>query len=305
VSVTLERLASVEGRVTVGRTGDPAREFLVETVQVGAAVEGRRPNQKTRSFVDLEGRFSCLLPAGTYEFSTRTASGLRSLPVTVHLPSGQEATHLDLILLQGGRVTGTVWGPDGTRVQEGWIAFYSADPDRSGGKVHSAPIADGRFGIGAFSSGRYLLRACDAAHPEWDLFKEVLVAPGTETRLKLGLGLAGRLSVRVVGDHGEPVPDARVGVRREDGVPIPLFSSKYVREAMERVRQGGTRAQSAFFPSFTRTDDAGSIHPRFLPSGRYVVEIAASGFDSRHEALSIASGRETSVEIRLLRRASR
>jgi len=301
LSFALARLAAVEGRVGMGATGRPAREFSVGMTEVAEPAEGRKLYHAGESVVDLEGRFTLLAPPGSYRISARTISGKKSRKVSITFGPEGVPGGVELTIEEGATLTGTVLTPEGGPARRGSVAVYALDPTAKRTRVSGARVDEGRFTVPALTPGRYWLRAASSDHPEWDATIEVEVRPGAENRADLRFTPGGRLSVYVKDEARRPVRGATVTVKRPDGMILPLQTGKYTKEKWKRILEEGPKAQRTFFPSFLETDDTGSIHPRYLPPGPYLVEVKAPGFQTAQRPVRIAPAHLTPVEITLRR----
>jgi protocatechuate 3,4-dioxygenase beta subunit len=301
LSLTLTRLATVKGRVVMGATGRPAREFSVGMTEVGDPAEGRKLHHAGESVVDLAGRFTLHAPPGSYRISARTISGKKSRTVSITFGPEGVSGGIELTIEEGAVLSGTVLTPAGGPARRGSVAVYALDPTASRTRVAGASFDEGRFTVPALTPGRYWLRAASFDHPEWDATIEVEVRPGAENRADLQFTPGGRLSVYVKDEARRPVPGATVTVKRPDGMILPLQTGKYTKEKWKRILEEGPRAQRTFSPRFLETDDTGSIHPRYLPPGRYLVEVKAPGFATAQKPFRIAPAHLTAVAITLRR----
>jgi hypothetical protein len=139
-------------------------------------------------------------------------------PVTV--PDADAFEHD--VLLPGGRIEGSVRGPDGKPVRAGLIAEREDHflelilPDEA---EQTQTDDDGRFAIEGLAPGDYLLRVKPHDGRYARSVTPVVVGEGTE-RVDLELAPAASVVGRVLGPDGQPVADALVHVLDARGLAL-------------------------------------------------------------------------------------
>lgn len=197
----------LRGRVVDARSGEP-----LSAAHVGAAPEGS-PGGSLSVVAGGDGRFELTLDARTYRVWAQAPRYVRrETKVTVDAEPPEE---LVFSLSRGGTLTGTVHDRLGRPVAGARVAVRSAEPPAHSASASSRP--DGGFEITGLPVGLFNLvvttdRGEAALRPG---------VPGDTSDLRVDLGPAGRLRVRVVDPQGQPAR-AAILVQRIDGHPVTV-----------------------------------------------------------------------------------
>ncbi len=198
----------------------------------------------------------------------------RSLEGTVAVTAGQTTPGVDAVLAAGGRITGTVTGPDGKAVAE---AVVSALPPAGGAARTVVTGSDGSYALTGVAVGGHRVRfvspeAQDLATEYFTdrvaaaLADEVAVTAGTTTRdVDARLEAGGRIAGTVTDPAGNPVPGARVKILDAAGNEIAA----------------------------TDTAADGTYALRGLRAGTYRVRFEAAGFTAVEVPVTVVAGETT------------
>ena len=163
--------------------------------------------------VDGVARLTNIAP-GDYQV-VATADGYAKQFAYAHVTGGSAAQQVELALVRGAPLSGSVLGPDGQPVGGAVVTCDGAsdwvrrsDPRRDGVTTDDA----GRFTLDALPAGSFRLRA--AHEPDAPGVSEVLTLDGKTPRTGVVVRLAEGVTVRgnVVDLHGAPVAAAQVQV---------------------------------------------------------------------------------------------
>lgn len=154
------------------------------------------------------GRFSFdMLVPGTYRLAASHGRYAQSEELPVRLGSSRVRADLELVLRSGHRLTGRVRDGNDRPVEGAVVAF------EDGRRAYTD--ARGVFDGGIRRGPQHLVARADGLAPTT---LDVAVEGGPlDVEITLGRA-AGRLTGRVVGGNGEPLPDARVTLRTVDGL---------------------------------------------------------------------------------------
>ena len=188
---------SIEGTVLSAETNRPL---------AGAAIELRRsyPRKPLVTFhaeSDAEGKFSALLPAGTYHYLIRS-SGFGIMEGTAVVTAGAKV-ELPLPLNREARISGRVTDATGKPLAGIAVSFGKY----AGGRTDSS----GRFTVPSLNEGWYELRL---NHPSWVPERQVSFSLSAGERKDAGdviVRKAGSLVVRLVAGN-RPVAGAEVSL---------------------------------------------------------------------------------------------
>jgi len=293
ILVRLDPLARVEGQVRYADTGKPVPAFRLD-------VQPRGEIDFTRSFRDLEGRFVLEeMKEGSYEITARDPGGAVTYePVCVQIKGAENPPPVVLLLGRTSTFTGVVRASAGTPLHKARVALYAWD-DREGQPLFTGGTnPEGRFEILRVHPGTYKARA---THPAWiEAVQKVALHCGetVQTDFRLDRGGA-RIRVFARDGEGRPVEGARITVYRMNGFLLHPDRTKYEKRYLARKKNQPGLTFEAFYHSYTRTNAAGRMERRFLPSGRFEVRAAAEGFTPASAEVEIQAGLETPVVLTL------
>lgn len=280
VVLVLEAFAGpVTGVVRDRATGAPVRRFLVWMVSDHGTFEQR--------FSDREGRFRLRASlAGRRSLRATTEDGRVSEVVSVELTPGGTPPPVELWLARGTSIEGRVLAPDGSPLERAGVEVVrTASPRGTVGRATTD--RDGRFRCTGLRREHVVVRA---SHPEWvEVEKEV--TPGNEPpKVELRLTADGAtVTVTVVDGVGKPVAAAPVRFSREGRLVQPSL----YKEAPPRG-ESVTEARRGLY----QTDEDGRHVRRFLPRGRYTIEVnIPEGRGS--VAVDVETGAARAVTLRL------
>ncbi|MBM3289425.1 MAG: hypothetical protein FJY92_04670, partial [Candidatus Hydrogenedentes bacterium] len=242
VDFAVERGAEITGRVTYAQGGDPivnASVFAIPSQMVRSALRRMStgamndigPNQ-TRTNENGEFALRGLEFDSEYRAVARTNGLAPGSSEMLQLDPGEPAPHVEIVLVRGSNVSGTVRYTDGTPAGgaelllfpdsgEGWNTFIGPYPTRADDtgafKIENVAIgaywlrAEGDFGGGMI--GRATAAQNKAARVETDGVNDVtgidmVIAKGTPKSVTPPA--QGSIKGTVVGVDGTPVAEARV-----------------------------------------------------------------------------------------------
>ncbi len=294
LALTMVRRSLLGGTVR-GREGAPATEFWVEARRVGGVKSrrGRTVLPTKRWFTALDGAFAFPVRAGDYDVVAGTQRGDRSRSMRVTVRSGEDPAPIELALERGATIVGRVWSPLGRPAIDAQVVLLPVATGGTRDVCATRVDRDGRFRLTAQESGTVVLRAFDRTEKTWEAIEVVAVDRGRSTEVRVQLGPVGALRVDVVDEAGQPAANARVVVRRPDGVVIAPLLHRYAREVLERrlsVR------------NFHYTHGRGTILPRRLAPGRYVVEATKPGYRAGTTHTIVHPGTDTTATVRITKK---
>ena len=279
VVLVLEALSGPVTGVVVDRaTGVPVPRFLVWIVSDAGSFE--------QKFTDRDGCFRLRkTPAGRLSLLATTEDGRVSELVTVELTPGNTPPPVELWLVPGASIQGRVLAPDGSPVRAAIEVMRTSPPRGTVGRAETD--RDGRFRCTGLGRERVLVRA---SHPDWvEVEKEV--TPGDdqpEVELRLAAGGA-TVTVTVLDGAGKPVVAAPVQFFRDGR----LMQPNYLKDRPPSGTDPGGMNLRLY-----QTDENGRLIRRFLPRGRYRIEVDTS--EGRGSvAVDVELGATKAVTIRL------
>ncbi|MBN2490382.1 MAG: carboxypeptidase regulatory-like domain-containing protein [Planctomycetes bacterium] len=280
VALVLEALSgAVTGVVSDRATGVPVPRFSVWIIKDGGSFQ--------QKFSDRDGRFRLAgRPAGRQSLLATSEDGRVSEIATVELTPGGTPAPVELWLVPGTSIQGRVLAPDGSPVERAGVEVVRTSSPR-GTVGRAATDRDGWFRCIGLRQERVIVRA---SHPEWvEVEKEV--TPGNalpEVELRLAADGA-TVTVTVVDGAGKPVASVPVQFSRDGRLMQPdYFKDK---------PPPGTDPRGAN-QRLLQTDENGRHVRRFLPRGRYTIEVDVS--EGRGSvAVDVEIGATTAVTLRL------
>ena len=137
--------------------------------------------------------------------------------------------------------------------------------------------SEGGFEIDSLVPGAYRIRA---SHMDWiEVEQAVTVGRGKENRAVLQVAAQGGMfEITVKDPGGRPVEGALLTVKRPDGAEMRLDSVKFGRLYQERKKASPDLDYQTLNQRRYRTDDRGVVERRFLPAGRFIVEVSKAGY---------------------------
>ncbi|MBN2490861.1 MAG: sigma-70 family RNA polymerase sigma factor [Planctomycetes bacterium] len=291
----IQRLARLRGRVHHLETGEPARNFWIDAEPLeGAKVGfGQFLIPKRRFFAALDGCFDAPIRTGTYLVAAGTQTGSCSQSIIVEVKEGEDPLPVELALVPGAELAGTVFKPDGSPAANARIELV---PVVGKGRVGLRTVrtdTQGDFSVKSLASGTYLLRACHPEDTTWGTELLLAIDQGRTTSCRVDLVPCPPLCVTVHGPDDTPVPAARIRVLRPDGTELRPLVSRWEREIQTR----------GFSPlAFSFTDADGVMDRRVLPPGDYVVEASKDGYRTASATLAVRPGVPAAVSLRLEKR---
>jgi hypothetical protein len=254
--LTAAAAATISGSVVDGGTGVPLRDVLV----VASAADGT-----TFSAVsDGDGRYTIdSLPPGTYEVRSGGAQYVRVAVPGLSLGAGQVLTHVNLVLQQGGTISGHVTGAGGPAAGA-TVTAYGPGNDVTTATTDAA----GAYSLPGLAAGTYTLAASAPGFFSQQTTGVGLVAGTTLSGLDLTLLAAGGLA-------GQTTAAA-------DGTPVPFV--------MLRL-SNGQRVYSL------QSDDSGHFAAADLPPGDYTLTSANFTRMTSQAHVTVVAGAVQSVTL--------
>ncbi len=313
VTITLERAATLEGRVLAASTGKPQTAFKIDVVRSSkTGYRGPLAPQHTGgrlTFADLDGRFSIELRPGTFEVSAQTSDGRRSDPVTVAVGEASPLPPVRLVVWDGAALSGTISATERFHHATVGVWDVSSQPPKS---VRFDRVdRSGRFEMGALPAGDYLVEAF--APGRWlAAVAPVSLVVGTVRELDLRLRPCAKLYVTASDSRGNAVTNATVSIHRSDGLAVASkvsHAALHDRLLKARIRAGtmpDAKSSTAITQDvkrrLTRTDERGRVAPWLLVRGEYAVRVSAPGFETASETIVVRGPADRTVSITLHRR---
>lgn len=293
VLVRLDPLARVKGLVRYADTGKPVPAFRIQ-------VQPRNDADFIRSFHDLEGRFVLEeMKEGTYEITARSPEGAVTYePVCVQIKGAANPPPVVLLLGRTATFMGVVHSPDGAPLHKARVALYAWDDQEGQPLFTGGTDPKGRFKISRVHPGTYKARA---THPAWiEAVQKVALHCGETVQVDFRLNREGaRIRVFARDGEGRPMKGVRITVYRMNGFLLHPDRTKYEKCYLAQKKQQPGLTYEAFYHSYTRTDKAGRMERRFLPSGRFKVQAAAEGFVPASAEVEVQTGLESPVVLTL------
>ena len=307
----------LEGKIMQAGTDKPVAgaTLTISTGNIGAMMGGRRRGAGTSSVTgssivrtDDAGRYELgPVHAGPILSLTIKAAGFQTKsfmpwPQPHGLPDvapGERQT-LDIEMLRGGQITGTIVDDGGQPVAGATVEANSAGGRWGGGAgiwlgtPTATSGADGAYAIEGVSPGTYRVTARAPGFAETSPEEQVeITAAGNTESIKVELTGAGQLVGVVTDPEGEPVAGATVRAKGQ---------------AVEGGRGGGRgrgmmrRLREMQNPSLAVTDDEGRFVLDGLgPNYKWVAIASATGLvDAESEPVRLDVGEKREVEIQLL-----
>ena len=261
----------IAGHVVRQDTGAPVSLFFVRCYH--------GPRSFVKEFTDQEGRFRIKdLTQGVYHLEAGTRDGLISPRAErVELRDGSGPVQIELFVGAGVVLTGRVDSPDRKPLDRARVEVCRVDGEPAGVMGYAVTDAEGGFEIDALVPGAYRVRA---SHVDWiEVEQTVTVRRGKENQVVLQVAAQGGIiEITVKDSGGRPVEGASPTVKRPDGVVMQPDSVKYNRLLQERKKVSPDLDYRTFTRRQYRTDDQGVIERRFLPAGRFLVEVRKIGY---------------------------
>jgi hypothetical protein len=209
VRVVLSPASRVAGRV-LNEKSDPVVAALV--------LLRRERGIVGMGHTDNEGRFTLdAVPAGRFALDTSAQGYLPGRREGIEIAPGSDPEDLEIVLLRGAALEGTVQTPDGSPAVG---ARVWAMPEVEDGSnllsiyPESRTDGDGRYRLEGLRTGKH---SVSAEHPAHQRVRRDLEIREDETRLDLRLGEAWEVAGRTVDASGRGIAEVKVGLRAEDG----------------------------------------------------------------------------------------
>jgi carboxypeptidase family protein/PDZ domain-containing protein len=280
--------ASIRGRV-LGKSGAPIADAEIDAIPSGGAARAKTGWGSDRSANDGTFELAAMRP-GSYKLHVVTDKGVSPIdgfPVTV----AADTVHKELVLDDGGAITGTVVDGAGTPVVGAEISARSTSPSwrmppktDEDGAFHIEGLRPGDYRVTASHGWRDTLRkpgtTDDATQGE-----HVAVTPGSVATVKLVVETqAGWIKGSVEGAGGKPVTDAFVSAVRESDAA-----------GAQRSAVGDTRWTSDDKPVVTSVDGTFAITK--LAAGAYTLRAYRKG-GGEAVAEHVATGATAKLQIK-------
>jgi hypothetical protein len=267
IDVHLERGVSITGIVTDSSGATVADTSISATpgeVTDIFASAGRR-SVKT----DAHGAFSVSgLPGGLIRITAEKDGFLPPTPERVELVDGAEKTGLQITLLEGGFVAGTVNGPDGKPLADAEVTL-SFDPaalnglnamnSRSGATGSATTDEQGTFRISGLGKGPFMVEA-EAQGDDWMYASLAGVQPGTAD-LKLEMQKLLPMRGVVTNTAGEPVTEYLLTLRAASlgGLMTGQVHEENIKDEEGRFELNGIKSGS--WSMYVRSEGYGAAGP--------------------------------------------
>ncbi|MCI0586489.1 MAG: carboxypeptidase-like regulatory domain-containing protein [Planctomycetes bacterium] len=286
-------VASISGRVTDARTGDPLEEIRVSLQREDREQEGMLGGGLSEAQTNSEGgyRFEGVKPGrytvaagGPTIFGSDPKGFGRAIRSGLAIGEATEMKGIDFALRPGGTILGTVRDSANHPV-EGASLFFR---DEDGAVVNrmSEIFTDGGGGFRApgLASGTYrvLARAPGSGIGSLD---GVVVTAGQERRVSVVLAPGTELTARVADAEGKPVAGAQAALFDASGEAVSGLQG--ISDFVEFFRKGAP--------------GLGEVRVGAYPPGSYRLRVTATGFKPREVSLSLGGEPEKSVDVRVER----
>lgn len=221
--VRMTRRGSIAGRVT-----GPEGARLLAPATISARLLPANPRQvdgPRRRLVTTDGSFRFQdLAAGTWRIVATTERGdVVTAPVDAAVEDGREVQDLEVRLVPGGIISGTVRGASTRDALFGVTVHATLQGDAAtGGRTDVTTQADfdGRYRLDGLAAGTWMLGLAFSDRPP--LEDEASVELGKTVEKNFEAPSFGSIRVKVVDLDGKPVKDATVRLRTSRGSAIEL-----------------------------------------------------------------------------------
>ncbi len=292
VRLTLCVERAIHGFVRREDTGQPVPDFFVRAYSSNAV--------STKTFSSQDGRFRLDgADFGTYHLEAGTTDGGVSPElVAVRLEPGRDAGPVELRVIPGARLRGTVVAPDGTPLERASVYVRRAGDDLTGLLHRTSTDADGRYEIVGLPAAKLALRF---HHNDWiTVTRRARLDAGTTRELDVSLlADGGAVEIVVTDTTGRAIPDAALALKGPDGNSYFPIAARH-REAFFRERPKATMSDfGSFLQALSRTDERGRRVRRFLADGPCLVEVKKSGYRVGLARATVHAGATAQVAITL------
>jgi carboxypeptidase family protein len=277
----------LQGVVLLKDSRKPVTTFWVRTF-------GSHDTSRFQRFLDSGGRFQVALRQGDYQVEAGTEDGLVSeRKVHVKLSRGVPPL-LELLLVPGASLTGTVRQPDGTPACAASIHAMEADETQGAVVARATTDRNGRFALTSLRPGTLLITASDR---DWiQTTRSIVVNAGSPAIVDITLESRGaRLRVEVKTADGKPIDNAAVKVKSEQGRTLHVELFKYSQRFRTLKESHPDLDPDTYRRSHFVTDSHGVLTRRFLPAGRCRVEVTRRGYRPGLGRAELFPDRESSL----------
>lgn len=312
VTLTLVPVATLEGRVHDGGSGQPVESFRIAVVRTAdTGYRGPLAPQHAGgrlTFADGEGRFSIELKPGRYDVSAHTASGRRSDPVSVDVVGAGPLPAVRLAVWDGATLRGSLSAAKPFHHAVVGVWDVSVAPPKS---VRFDRVeGDGAFTMRALPAGDYVVEVIVPGRALATVVPVSLVV-GTVRDLELTLRPCASLQVTVCDDQGTAIPGASIAIDRDDRLAVARKLShtrlhdRLFKESLRAGRVPDKARQAAIDDEverrLSRTDDRGRVVDWLLVPGDYTVRVRADGYRAATARVDVTGARDRAVTVTLQR----
>ncbi|MHC4954501.1 MAG: sigma-70 family RNA polymerase sigma factor [Planctomycetota bacterium] len=273
----------IRGRVLSGRDGTPVRQYTVRFHRFKFFVP---QDWLWASYDDESGNFVFdRATPGTWaaEIEADGFAPLRSK--TFSLGRNGEIDLGELRLGEPGRVRGQIKDAAGAPVTYARVHLLNSKLQSNDDSIPFTD-ADGRFEIGGLAPGIHTMFVVSPRHP-LGIKKNIVVKEGEATDTELSLDPASPLTIKVVGEDGQPVEGAQL---------------VYSFAALQPLNSAMVAQYEP--PGFgsNRSDMDGEIRKPFMPAGALTVQISKQGYAPIAKTVQLVAGEAARMSVRLLKK---
>jgi len=291
VAVTMAPYLDIVGHVLHAATGAPVTEFIVR--RNSGPASGHR-------FSDHKGRFQLTrLSPGVHYLEARTPDGLASdTPVEVRLAHGSNLGPVVLRVGPSAALAGRILDPDGRPVEGAWIKAFRASGELANRVARAGSDREGNFEIVPIPPGEYRLHV---SHRDWiEVEQRTVIRREKENRVEVTLlEEGGTFEITVRDPAGRPIEGAFHRLKRINGQGLAPDRFKTERFLREKHKDLPDEDVKKLIRRYYSSNARGIIERRFIPPGRYSIEVGKKGYRKGRAEAEAQAGVRTHLSVTL------